>query len=85
MRHIAHDILVFTASSTKSLKIANDEKMLIMLYNPGTHTGLIMELAKLTENLTTEDEDLKGMVGRLVPKLAQLTDKEFDQVLDQWL
>ena len=67
------------------MEITNDEKMLIMLYNPGTRTGLIMELAKLTENLTTEDEDLKGMVGRLVPKLAQLTDKEFNQVLDQWL
>lgn len=67
------------------MEFTNDEKMLIMLYNPGTRTGLIMELAKLTENLTTEDEDLKRMVGRLVPKLAQLTDKEFDQVLDQWL
>ena len=67
------------------MEFTNDEKMLIMLYNPGTRTGLIMELAKLTENLTTEDEDLKGMVGRLVTKLAQLTDKEFDQVLDQWL
>lgn len=67
------------------MEFTNDEKMLIMLYNPGTRTGLIMELAKLRENLTTEDEDLKGMVGRLVPKLAQLTDKEFDQVLDQWL
>lgn len=67
------------------MEFTNDEKMLIMLYNPGTRTGLIMELAKLIENLTTEDEDLKGMVGRLVPKLAQLTDKEFNQVLDQWL
>lgn len=67
------------------MEFTNDEKMLIMLYNPGTRTGLIMELAKLTENLTTEDEDLKGMVGRLVPKLAQLTDKEFNQVLEQWL
>ena len=67
------------------MEFTNDEKMLIMLYNPGTRTGLIMELAELTENLTTEDEDLKGMVGRLVPKLAQLTDKEFNQVLDQWL
>lgn len=67
------------------MEFTNDEKMLIMLYNPGTRTGLIMELVKLTENLTTEDEDLKGMVGRLVPKLAQLTDKEFNQVLDQWL
>ena len=67
------------------MEFTNDEKMLIMLYNPGTRTGLIMELAKLTENLTTEDEDLKGMVGRLVPKLAQLKDKEFNQVLDQWL
>lgn len=67
------------------MEFTNDEKMLIMLYNPGTRTGLIMELTKLTENLTTEDEDLKGMVGRLVPKLAQLTDKEFNQVLDQWL
>ena len=67
------------------MEFTNDEKMLIMLYNPGTRTGLIMELAKLTENMTTEDEDLKGMVGRLVPKLAQLTDTEFNQVLDQWL
>ena len=67
------------------MEFTNDEKMLIMLYNPGTRTGLIMELAKLSENMTTENEDLKGMVGRLVPKLAQLTDKEFDQVLDQWL
>ena len=67
------------------MEFTNDEKMLIMLYNPGTRTGLIMELAKLTENLTTEDEDLKGMVGRLVPRLTQLTDKEFNQVLDQWL
>ena len=67
------------------MEFTNDEKMLIMLYNPGSRTGLIMELAKLTENLTTEDEDLKGMVGRLVPQLAQLTDKEFDQVLDQCL
>ena len=67
------------------MEFTNDEKMLIMLYNPGTRTGLIMELTKLTENLTTEDEDLKGMVVRLVPKLAQLTDKEFNQVLDQWL
>ena len=67
------------------MEFTNDEKMLIMLYDPGTRTGLIVELAKLTENLTTEDEDLKGMVGRLVPKLAQLTDKEFNQVLDQWL
>ena len=67
------------------MEFTNDEKMLIMLYNPGSRTGLIMELAKLTENLTTEDEDLKGMVGRLVPKLAQLTDKAFDQVLDQCL
>lgn len=67
------------------MEFTNDEKMLIMLYNPGSRTGLITELAKLTENLTTEDEDLKGMVGRLVPKLAQLTDKEFDQVLDQCL
>ena len=67
------------------MKFTNDEKMLIMLYNPGTRTGLIMELAKLTENLTTEDEDLKGMIGKLVPKLAQLTDKEFDQILEQCL
>jgi len=67
------------------MKFTNDEKMLIMLYNPGTRTGLIIELAKLTENLTTEDEDLKGMIEKLVPKLAQLTDKEFDQILEQCL
>ena len=67
------------------MEFTKEEEMLIMLYNPGTRTGLIEELANLIENLTTEDEDLKQMAGRLVPKLAQLTDKEFEQVLDRCL
>ena len=67
------------------MEFTNDEKMLIMLYNPGTRTGLILELAKLMENLTTEDKDLKDMIDRLVPKLAQLSDQEFEQILERCL
>lgn len=67
------------------MKFTKDEKMLMMLYNSGSRTGLAEELSKMQEKLTKEDRDLKKMIDGLVPKLGQISDTEFDQILDACL
>lgn len=67
------------------MKFTKDEKMLMVLYNPGSRTGLVEELSKMQEKLTKEDRDLKKMIDGLVPKLDQISDTEFDQILDACL
>lgn len=67
------------------MKFTKDEKMLMMLYNPGSRTGLAEELSEMQEKLTKEDRDLKKMIDGLVPKLGQISDTEFDQILDACL
>jgi len=67
------------------VKFTKDEKMLMMLYNQGSRTGLAEELSKMQKTLTKEDRDLKKMIDGLVPKLDQISDAEFDQILDTCL
>lgn len=67
------------------MKFTKDEKMLMMLYNQGSRTGLAEELSKMQKTLTKEDRDLKKMIDGLVPKLDQISDAEFDQILDTCL
>lgn len=67
------------------MKFTKDEKMLMVLYNPGSRTGLVEELSKMQEKLTKEDRNLKKMIDGLVPKLDQISDTEFDQILDACL
>ncbi len=59
--------------------------MLMMLYNPGSRTGLIKELSRIRGMLTREDKDLKKMMNGLLPKLNQISDKDYDQILDSCL
>ncbi|WP_102343506.1 transposon-transfer assisting family protein [Galactobacillus timonensis] len=67
------------------MKFTKDEKMLMMLYNPGSRTGLIKELSRIRGMLTREDKDLKKMMNGLLPKLNQISDKDYDQILDSCL
>lgn len=67
------------------MKFTYDEQMLMILYNPGSRIGLIEELSKVRRMLTREDKDLKTMIDGLVPKLKQISDKEYVQVLDTCL
>lgn len=67
------------------MKFTNNERMLMILYNPGSRTGLAEELTKMQRTLTKEDRDLKKMIDGLVPKLHQISDAEFDQILDACL
>lgn len=67
------------------MKFTRDEQMLMILYNPGSRTGLIEELSKVRGMLTREDKDLKKMVDGLLPKLNQISDTDYDQILDSCL
>jgi hypothetical protein len=55
-----------------------EEKFLMMLYNPGTRTGLIEELQEMRSQLTPGERRLRKLTDRTLEKLSALSDEEFD-------
>ena len=55
-----------------------DEWMLMMLYSPGTRTGLIAELQMMQKSLTGRDRNLRRWTASLLAKLAEMTDAEYE-------
>lgn len=45
------------------MRFTDDEWMLMMLYSPGTRTGLIEELQKMQKSLTGRDRNLQQVDG----------------------
>ena len=56
----------------------DDEWMLMMIYSPGTRSGLIEELEAMQKNLTGRDRNLRKWTASLLEKLSRMTDAEFD-------
>lgn len=52
--------------------------LLMMLYSPGTRTGLIEELQKMQKSLTGKDRNLRRWTASLLAKLAEMTDAEYE-------
>ena len=57
-----------------------EEKFLMMLYNPGTRTGLIEELQEMRSQLTPGERRLRKLTDRTLEKLSALSDEEFDDL-----
>ena len=55
-----------------------DRWMLMMLYSPGTRTGLIAELQTMQKSLTGRDRNLRRWTASLLAKLAEMTDAEYE-------
>lgn len=55
-----------------------DERIMMMLYNPGTRAGLIAELEAMRLQLTPGERRLKRLSGSVLEKLNGMTDAEFD-------
>lgn len=55
-----------------------DEYNLMMLYNPGTRSGLIEELRTMQKSLTGRDRNLRRWTDSVLKKLDGMTDNEFD-------
>lgn len=57
-----------------------DELHLMMLYSPGTRTGLIAELTEMQKELTWRDRNLRRWTASVLQKLIEMTDTEFDSL-----
>ncbi len=61
-------------------KFTKEESMLMMLYNPGSREGLIKELAGMKVQLQPEEKRLTKLTDKVLRKLNNMDDKEFDQL-----
>lgn len=57
-----------------------DERMIMMLYNPGTRAGLIAELEAMRLQLTPPERRLNRLSKSVLEKLDGMTDAEFDSL-----
>ena len=60
------------------MRFTPDEMMVILLYSPGNRLGLIQELNTMKQQLTPRERKLKNLTERVLEKLNQLSDEEFD-------
>lgn len=57
-----------------------DEKMMILLYSPGTRQGLIAELQTMQNQLMISEKRLLRLSKSLLQKLEKMNDAEFEQL-----
>lgn len=62
------------------MDFSGEEQMLMMLYNPGSRLGLIAELSAMKGQLTLREKRLCRLANRVIAKLEQLSDGEFDKL-----
>ena len=64
-----------------TMKLTLDERMMILLYSPGTKSGLVSKLHEIQRCLTPEETELIALTQRVLIKVTAMTDEEF-QTLD---
>ncbi len=60
------------------MNFTKEEMILMMLYSPGTRSGLIEELKKMREALGPREKKLARLTNETLAKLSRITDAEFD-------
>ena len=55
-----------------------DERIMMMLYNPGTRAGLVAELEAMRLQLTPSERRLGRLSRSVLDKLDGMTEAEFD-------
>lgn len=61
-------------------EFTRDERIMMMLYNPGTRAGVIAELEAMRLQLTPSERRLGRLSKSILTKLAGMTDEEFDSL-----
>lgn len=59
---------------------SKDEMYLMMLYSPGTKSGLVEALKQIKMQLTPEEIELCSMTESTLTKLEVMTDEEFERL-----
>ena len=60
------------------VRFTQEEKTLMMLYSPGTRTGLLEKLQSMRGQLTPGEQWLRELTDRTMGKLTEFNDAEFD-------
>lgn len=61
-------------------RFTKDERIMMMLYNPGTREGLMTELESMRLQLTPSERRLARLSKSVLEKLEGMTDAEFDSL-----
>ncbi len=62
------------------MNFTQDELNLMMIYSPGTKSGLMDELQKMKEQLTGREWRLHRLTEATLQKLDQISEKEFEEL-----
>lgn len=61
-------------------RFSPDEKMMILLYSPGTRMGLISELKTMQNQLMISEKRLFNLSESVLQKLNEMSDSEFEDM-----
>lgn len=62
------------------MDFTRDERNLMMLYSPGTRSGLCEALLQMKEQLSQEEAELCALADSVLNKLSGMDDETFDTV-----
>ena len=62
------------------MDLTRDEKMLIMLYSPGTRMGLCGVLKEMKEQLQNDETELLSLTESVLKKLSDMDDETFENL-----
>lgn len=62
------------------IEFSPDEKMMILLYSPGTRSGLIAELKMMQSQLMISEKRLLRLSESVLQKLNKMNDAKFEDM-----
>ena len=62
------------------MDFTGEEKILMMLYSPGTRSGLCEALLQMKEQLSEEEAELCALADSVLNKLSGMDDETFDRL-----
>lgn len=62
------------------IEFSPDEKMMILLYSPGTRSGMIAELKMMQSQLMISEKRLLRLSESVLQKLNKMNDAEFEDM-----
>lgn len=62
------------------MDFTQEERMLMMIYNPGSREELVVELETMKGQLLPGERRLLRLTDTVIGKLQKITDEEFDRI-----
>ena len=64
-------------------KFTVEEINLICIYNTGSRTGLLSELAQMKTHLEKDETELLGLSQSVIDKVTVISDDEFESITEE--